>query len=175
MGHLCNEAVRVSSDMDVLLARLDMAAERYKSDKNQGSIDALAALLKWMRKTGFASHQTMPLAWLAHDRTYKRQGNEIDLSDIGRRAIAAACVTLLIRHCKFSLEDALKAVAVETKGDMTESKLKNFRKEIGINRTVSGKAVEQHDLAIARANQHLINLSVKVKAEAILAMVRELY
>lgn len=163
------------SDMDVLLARLDMAAERFKSDKNEGSIDALAALLEWMRKTGFASHQTMALAWLAHDGTYIRQGNESDLNDLGRKAIAAACVTLLITHCNFSLHDALKAVAAETKGAMTENKLKNLRKEIGMNRTVSGKAVEQHDLAIARANQHLINLSVKVKAEAILAMVRGLY
>jgi hypothetical protein len=165
----------MSNDMDVLLARLDMAAERFKSDKNEGSIDALAALLEWMRQTGFASHQTMALAWLAHDRTYIRQGNESDLNDLGRNAIAAACVTLLISDCNFSLDDALKAIAAETKGAMTENKLKNHRKEIGMKRTVSRKAVEQHDLAIAQANQHLINLSVKVKVEAILAMVRNLY
>lgn len=165
----------MSSDMDLLMARLDMAAKRFKSDKNEGSIDALAALLEWMRNTGFASHQTMALEWLAHDRVYRRQGNEGDLIDIGRRAIAAACVTLLISHCNYSLGEALKAVANETKGAMTEDKLKNLRKEIGMNRTVSGTAVQQHDLAIARANQSLINLPVKIKSVAILAMAGSLY
>ncbi len=117
----------MTNNSDLLQVRLDMAYQRHASDNMEGAIDALAAVIEFLKAEGAAAHETLPLIWLAHHMTDKTPGKP--LFEAGQWAIAAAAVDML-KKSGVKLDVACERIARATGGALVASQLKDFRKNV---------------------------------------------
>lgn len=165
------------SDLETLFTRLDMARIRHAQDQKEGAIDALAAVIEYLREAGANDHQTLPLNWLGDDLTAKPVGNSKPVFIGGRDGLAVAAVDAL-KESGLKLKTAFAEVSNAMRGEMTETQLRNLRQSLKSTdkRTPARK---QYDAATAKLaalrEGECADAPVSLWRKGILAMVADSY
>jgi hypothetical protein len=167
----------VSGDIATLLEQLEAARVRHAQDKAAGAIDALGAVIHYLREQGATEGHTLPLMWLAYDYTDKTPGNVKPLFDAGREAIAAAAIDALMQTGlteKAASVDVSKAMG----GAKTDNQLRDWRGNVREGKT-RAEAREQYHRAKLAMNQlregDFAAVPVGSWRKGVLAMVAESY
>lgn len=163
--------------LEILFARLDKARIRHAQDRNEGGIDALAAVIEYLREVGATPGQTLALNWLGHEFTTKEPGNVKPLVDAGQEAIAAAAIDALMESGlteKAASDEVSKAMG----GAKTGKQLRDWRKNIRQNKT-RFEAREQYDKARqamrTQRETHFAGVSDAFWRKTVLAIVADSY
>lgn len=119
----------MSNPQDILAARLELAGERHPKEQREAAIDALAAVIEFLRESGAPAKQTIALTWLGHELTNPHGNTLKPLFDVGRKAIAAAAIDALMTEGD-KLKPASIMVAKSMGGAKTDEQLRNWRKNV---------------------------------------------
>jgi len=136
----------VSDNLATLLERLEAARIHHAQDNKSGAIDALGAVILYLRQEGATEAHTLPLVWLAHDYLDNTPGNVKPLFDAGREAIAAAAIDALMQS-GLKEKPASKMVSDAMGGVKSDKQLRDWRGNVRENKT-RPEAREQYDRAI---------------------------
>ena len=80
------------ASLERLLAHLDMAHDDLVQGQEQGKLDALLAVLQYLKDAGASPSQLLPLGALANDLHRPKVGNQKPLLASIREAVAVAAV-----------------------------------------------------------------------------------
>lgn len=168
----------MSDDLAALLERLEAARIRHAQDQTAGAMDALGAVIFYLRQLGATEGQTLPLMWLGYDYLDKTPGNVKPLFDAGREAIAAAAIDALTEGRSLTLKAASDLVATATGGAKDSQQLRDWRKNVREDKS-RREAREQYFRAkqafeALRAGEYA-GLSKETWRKAVLGMVRDQY
>lgn len=112
-----------------LLELLEDARIKHADDQTAGAIDALGAVIWFLRSEGVTEAHTLPLMWLAHDLIAKPAGHSKSVFTGGRQGLAVAAVDAL-KDSGLKLSDALAKVSKAMNGEMTQTQLENWRESL---------------------------------------------
>lgn len=129
-----------------LLARLDECHDKHAQDQTAGAIDALGAVIHFLRSNGATAGQTLPLMWLAYQFStfkIKEPGNPKPLFPAGRESIAAAAIDMLMESGLNEIA-ACNGVSKAIGGAKTGKQLQDWRGNIRQNKT-RAEARAQYD------------------------------
>lgn len=164
-------------NLSTLLERLEAARIRHAEDNKAGAIDALGAVILYLRQEGATEAHTLPLMWLGHDYTDTTPGNVKPLFDAGREAIAAAAIDALMESGlteKAASDDVSRAMGAAKTGKQLLYWRANVREG-----KARADAQDQYDNARkamrATRQEHFAGVSDAFWREGVLAMVREAY
>jgi hypothetical protein len=143
-----------------------------------GAIDALGAVIFYLRQEGATEGHTLPLMWLGYDYLDKTPGNVKPLFDAGREAIAAAAIDALTEGRSLTLKAASDLVAKATGGAKDSQQLRDWRKNVR-ERKSRFEAQEQYSRAkqtmeALRAGQ-FAGAPKETWRKGVLAMVQDAY
>lgn len=133
-------------DMAALLKKLEAARISHAQDNKAGAIDALCAVIAYLRQNGATEGQTLPLVWLGYDYTDKTPGNVKPLFDAGREAIAAAAIDALMQS-GIKEVPASKQVSDAMGGAKSDKQLRDWRGNVREGKA-RADAREQYDRAM---------------------------
>jgi len=126
-----------------LLARLDECHDQHAQDQTAGSIDALGAVIHFLKSNGATEGQTLPLVWLGYQFTRKEPGNVKPLFLAGREGIAAAAIDALMQS-GMTEKAASDEVSKATGGIKTGKQLCDWRGNVREGKT-RAEARDQYD------------------------------
>ena len=160
-----------------LLELLEDARIKHADDQTAGAIDALGAVIWYLRSGGVAEAHTLPLMWLAHDLIAKPVGNSKSVFIGGREGMAVAAVDAL-KDSGLKLATALAEVSNSMGGEMTETQIKNWRQSLKLSdkRTPAKQQYEATKSRLATLrNGEFADASDAFWRKAVLAMVARSY
>ena len=166
-------------NLAALFERLEAARIHHTQDNKSGAIDALGAVILYLRQEGATEAHTLPLVWLAHDYLDNTPGNVKPLFDAGREAIAAAAIDALTEGRSLTLKAASDLVAKATGGAKDSQQLRDWRKNLRGKDKARDDAREQYfrakrAMATLRAGQ-FAGASIEAWRKGVLAMVQDAY
>lgn len=112
-----------------LLELLEDARIKHAGEHKAGAIDALGAVIWYLKSEGVSEAHTLPLMWLAHDLIAKPVGHSKPLFNAGREGLAVAAVDAL-KDSGLNLRSALAEVSEVMNGEMTPTQLENWRESL---------------------------------------------
>lgn len=117
------------ASLERLLAHLDMAHDDLVQGQEQGKLDALLAVLQYLKDAGASPSQLLPLGSLANDLHRPKVGNQKPLLASIREAVAVAAVDVL-KDGGMSLADALALVSEATGRALDQTQLRDLRENL---------------------------------------------
>lgn len=115
--------------LETLLAHLDMAHEDLVQGQQLGKLDALLAVVQYLKDAGASPSQLLPLGALAHDLQHPKVGNQKPLLASTREAVAVAAVDAL-KDGGMRLADALALVSEATGRALDQTQLEDLRENL---------------------------------------------
>lgn len=117
------------ASLERLLAHLDMAHDDLVQGQELGKLDAILAVVQYLKDAGASPSQLLPLGALANDLYRPKVGNQKPLLASIREAVAAAAVDVL-KDGGMSLADALGLVSEATGGALDQTQLGDLRENL---------------------------------------------
>jgi len=133
--------------LERLLAHLDMAHDDLMQGQELGKLDALLAVLQYLKDAGASPSQLLPLGALANDLHRPQVGNQKPLLASTREAVAVAAVDAL-KDGGMRLADALALVSEATGRALDQTQLEDLRENLRRTRKRS-EARKKYDEAKA--------------------------
>lgn len=160
-----------------LLARLEECHDQHAQDQTAGAIDALGAVIHFLKSNGATEGQTLPLVWLGYQFTTKEPGNVKPLFHAGREAIAAAAIDALM-HSGLTERAASDEVSKAMGGAKTGTQLRDWRGNVREHKARADARV-QYDRAMSAMKQlregEFASADAPTWRNDVLAMVAESY
>jgi hypothetical protein len=170
----------MSDNLKKLVELLEDAHNLHAQDQAAGAIDALGAVIHFLKCEGATEAQTLPLVWLGyHFATFKTKepGNVKPLFIAGREGIAAAAIDALM-ETGLTEKAASDEVSKATGSAKAGKQLRDWRKNIRQNKT-RFEAREQYDKARqamrTQRETHFAGVSDAFWRKTVLAIVAESY
>jgi hypothetical protein len=167
----------MSDNQNKLMERLEAARNLHAQDQAAGALDALGAVIHFLKCEGATEAQTLPLMWLAHQFQTKEPGNVKPLFIAGREGIAAAAIDALMESGlteKAASDEVSKAMG----GAKTGKQLRDWRGNVREGKS-RAEAQEQYDKARQTMRTlrktHFAGVSDAFWRKGVLAMVADSY
>lgn len=152
---------------------LEAAYQKHAEDQIAGAIDALGAVIWFLKSEGAPSRHTLPLMWLAEHVLGDREGNTKQIFDAGRDGILVAAVDELV-STKLPLDEACSVASKAIRGAKSHISIRNLRKEVR-RENCNPRTREQYDSFKQQMRNLLKDKSMLERRRAITVMLSDVY
>lgn len=164
------------ASLERLLAYLDMAHDDLMQGQELGKLDALLAVLQYLKDAGASPSQLLPLGALANDLHRPKVGNQKPALASMREAVAVAAVDVL-KDGGMRVADALALVSEATGGALDQTQLGDLRENLRRTKKRS-EAREKYDQAkkgFTESRRDNAEVQDSAWRDAVLAVVKKRY